>query len=274
MTHNLLEGKRGIIFGAVNSKSLAWAVAEQTHAEGAHIVLTNTPIAVRFGEITQLAKKINAPFIEADATSDEDLRNLLEQSQQLLGGKIDFILHAAAMSNNIRKRRNYEQLNYKYYDQTLHTSAISFHKLLQIALEMDAIAEYGSVVALSFIAAQRAYANYNDMSDAKALLESIARNFGLVYGEQKHVRINTVSQSPTITKAGEGIEGFSKFYKIADIISPLGNASAQDCAELCVMLFSDYTRKLTMQNIYHDGGFSTTGMSHRYIDFLESKLGY
>lgn len=271
MTHNLLEGKRGIIFGAINEQSIAWAVAKQATIEGAQIVLTNTAVAVRFGDIKRLSEQLNVPLIEADATSENDLRHLLTEAQHLLGGKIDFILHAAAMSANIRKHNEYNQLNYTYYQQTLDISAISFHKLLQIAFELDAIAEYGSVVALSFIASQRAYANYNDMSDAKAMLESITRNFGMIYGEQKHVRINTISQSPTLTTAGSGIEGFQKFYHIADTIAPLGNASAQECAEFCVMLFSDYTRKVTMQTLYNDGGFSTTGMSHKYIDFLESK---
>lgn len=272
MTHNLLEGKRGIIFGAMNENSIAWAVAQQAHREGAKIVLTNTPVAVRLGTVSQLAQQLNAPLIQADAASEYDLRNLLIQSQEQLGGKIDFILHAAAMSANIRKKNKYSQLNYNYYQQTLNISAISFHKLLQTALQLDAIAQYGSVVALSFIAAQRAFANYNDMSDAKAMLESITRNFGMIYGEQRQVRINTVSQSPTITTAGEGIEGFRQFHDIAEIISPLGNASAQDCAQLCVMLFSDYTRKITMQTLYHDGGFSATGMSHKYIDFLKNNI--
>ena len=270
MTHNLLEGKRGIIFGAINEQSLAWAIAKQAHEEGAKIVLTNTPIALRFGKLQDLAKTLDAEIIPADATNEDDLKNLLVKAQESLGGKIDFILHAVAMSSNIRKKREYNNLNYTFYQQTLETSAISFHKLLQIAFELDAIAEYGSVVALTYIAAQRTYARYNDMSDAKALLESITRNFGMIYGEKKHVRINTISQSPTITTAGSGIDGFSTFFKISDYISPLGNASAQECAEFCVTLFSDYTRKITMQNIYHDGGFSTTGMSNKYIDFLEN----
>lgn len=272
MTHHLLEGKRGIIFGAINSNSIAWAVAEQVVAEGASIVLTNTAVAVRFSDIKQLSQQLNAPVIETDATSENDLRNLLAQSQEILGGKIDFILHAVAMSGNIRKNRTYSNLDYQQYIQTINVSAISFHKLLQVAFEMDAIAEYGSVVALTFIASHRVFPNYSDMADAKAMLESITRNFGMIYGEKRNVRVNTVSQSPTITTAGSGIDGFDKFYKLSDIASPLGNASAHDCAGFCVTLFSDYTRKVTMQNLYHDGGFSSTGVSNKLIDFVDSHI--
>ncbi len=259
MTHSLLNGKRGIIFGALNEQSIAWKVAEQCAAEGASLVLTNTAVALRFGTINQLAEKTNATVIPADATKIEDLENLFTQAQEALGGKIDFVLHAVAMSVNMRKGKAYEELDYNYLNQTLDISAISFHKMLQVAHRQDALATGASVLALSYIAAQRAFLGYNDMADAKALLESITRNFGLIYGREKGVRINTISQSPTITTAGSGIAGFKDFFEIADKTSPLGNASAEECANMCVMLFSDYTRKVTMQNIYHDGGFSSVG---------------
>lgn len=260
LNHQLLRGKRGLIFGALNENSLGWAVAKQCAAEGAQIVLTNTPIALRLGELRHLADTIGAPVIAADATSVDDLKKLLTESQQLLGGKLDFVLHAVAMSQNLRRGKSYEDLSYNYLQQTLDISAVSFHKLLQTAYQLDALNEYASVVALSYIAAQRAFQEYNDMADAKALLESIARNFGLIYGRTKKVRVNVVSQSPTLTTAGGSINFFQRFYSIADHTSPLGNASAADCANMCVMLFSDYTRKVTMQTLYHDGGFSLTGI--------------
>lgn len=261
LTHGLLEGKRGIIFGALNEKSLAWAVAEQCAAEGGKLVLTNTPHALRLGSLQQLSIEINAPVISADATSMDDLRHLFVESEEILGGKIDFILHAVAMSQNMRRGKSYEEANYSYMQQTLDISALSLHKILQTAYRLDALNEYASVVALSFLASQRAFLGYNDMADAKALLESIARNYGMIYGKKRHVRINTVSQSPTLTKAGTAIgNGVERFFDISDRTSPLGNATAQDCARFCVMLFSDYTRKVTMQNLYHDGGFSTTGV--------------
>ncbi|HPH72877.1 MAG TPA: enoyl-ACP reductase [Paludibacteraceae bacterium] len=259
--NNLLKGKRGIIFGALNEKSIAWKVAEKAVAEGASITLSNAPIALRMGEINRLSEKLNAPVVPADATSVEDLTQVFEQSQQLLGGKIDFVLHSIGMSPNVRKGRKYDDLSYEFFEKTLDISALSFHKMLQVARKLDAIAEGGSIVALTYVAAQRAFTGYNDMADAKALLESITRNFGLLYGPEKGVRINTVSQSPTVTTAGSGVGGFDLFYDVADKMSPLGNASADDCANYCVTLFSDYTKMVTMQNLYHDGGFSTTGMS-------------
>ncbi|MBR1929271.1 MAG: SDR family oxidoreductase [Paludibacteraceae bacterium] len=261
MTHNLLDGKRGIIFGALNSKSLAWAVAKQCVAEGAKLVLTNTPIALRLGQIQQLAQETHSAIITADATNTDDLQHLFIEAQNILDGKIDFVLHAVAMSQNIRRGKAYQEADYNYMQQTLDISALSFHKLLQTAYQLDALNEYASVVALTYIAAQRAFQGYNDMADAKALLESIARNFGMIYGRQKRVRINTVSQSPTPTTAGTSIgNGVDRFFEISDHTSPLGNANQQDCANFCVILFSDYTRKVTMQNLYHDGGFSTTGI--------------
>lgn len=270
MQHQLLQGKRGIIFGVMNEQSLAALVAKQCLAEGAQIVLTNTELAFKLGTVKALAEAWQTPLIACDATSTEDLEHLLEESQRLLGGQIDFVLHACAMSQNLRRHRAYDDTNYTYFQQTLDISALSFHKLLQTAKRMDAIAEYGSVVALTYIAAQRHIAGYNDMSEAKAMLEAIARNFGSIYGEEKHVRINTVSQSPTETKAGAQFKGVKCFQEIADAMSALGNAPAQSCAELCVMLFSDYTRYVTMQNIFNDGGFVSTSLSRKYIDYLEN----
>ena len=263
MSYNLLKGKRGIIFGALNDQSIAWKVAERACEEGAQIVLTNTPVACRMGTIDELAKKTNAVIIPADATSVEDLENLFVEAQKALGGKIDFVLHSCAMSVNMRKKRTYDDLDYSLLDKTLDISAISFHKMLQVAYQMDAISEWGSVVALTYVAAQRTLCDYNDMADAKALLESIARSFGYIYGCKRHVRINTISQSPTMTTAGSGIAGFDGLMDFSDRMSPLGNASAEDCANFVVTMFSDLTKKITMQNIFHDGGFSNMGMSQR-----------
>lgn len=258
--HQLLKGKNGIIFGALDEKSIAWQVALQAHSEGANLILSNAPVALRLGTVKELALQCNVPLIAADATKMEDLADLYHQSLQYFGGKIDFILHAIGMSPNIRKGYPYTALDYNYYHQTIDISAMSLHKLLQAAIEADAFNDYASVVALSYIAAQKTFANYGDMADAKAMLESIARNFGYYLGKQKKIRVNTLSQSPTKTTAGAGIKGFDNFYDYADKMAPLGNANAEDCAKFCVMLFSDYSRMLTMQNIYHDGGFSTTGM--------------
>ena len=266
MANNILKGKRGIIFGALNEQSIAWKVAEKAVEEGAIITLSNTPIALRMGELDGLSQKLNAPVIPADATSVEDLKMVFEQSMELLGGKIDFVLHSIGMSPNVRKQRTYDDLDYNFLDKTLDVSAISFHKMLQVAKKMDAIAEYGSVIALSYVAAQRTFFGYNDMADAKSLLESIARSFGYIYGREKHVRVNTISQSPTPTTAGNGVKGMHALMSFAHKMSPLGNASADDCADYCVMMFSDYTRKVTMQNLFHDGGFSSMGMSLRAMN--------
>ena len=266
MSHNLLKGKRGIIFGALNAESIAWKVAEKAVEEGATITLSNTPVALRMGELNELSEKLNAPVIAADATSVEDLENVFAESVKLLGGKIDFVLHSIGMSLNVRKHRTYDDLDYNYLQKTLDISAISFHKMLQVAKKQDAIAEYGSVVALSYVAAQRTFFGYNDMADAKIMLESIARSFGYIYGREKNVRINTISQSPTPTTAGKGIKDMDNLMDFANKMSPLGNASAEECAEYCVMMFSDFTRKVTMQNLYHDGGFSSMGMSLRAMN--------
>ena len=272
MAYNLLKGKRGIIFGALNDASIAWKVAERASEEGAQIVLTNTPVACRMGTIDELAKKTNATIIPADATSVDDLEKLFAQAQEVMGGKIDFVLHSVAMSVNMRKKRTYDDLDYGFLNKTLDISAISFHKMIQAAKKQNAIAEYGSIVALSYVAAQRTFYGYNDMADAKALLESIARSFGYIYGREHNVRVNTISQSPTFTTAGSGVKGMDKLYDFANRMSPLGNASADECADYCIVMFSDLTRKVTMQNLFHDGGFSSVGMSLRAMATYEKGL--
>lgn len=266
MATNLLKGKRGIIFGALDPNSIAWKVAERCHEEGATFTLTNAPVALRMGAINELATKCNAQVIGADATSIEDLENLFIKSQEILGGKIEFVLHSIGMSPNVRKGKTYTELDYDYYHKTVDISAMSLHKTLQTAMRIDAISEWGSVVALSYIAAQRVFPDYGDMADAKSLLESIARSFGYHYGKAKKVRINTISQSPTKTTAGQGVKGFDGFYNYADAMSPLGNASAESCADYCLTLFSDYTKMVTMQNLFHDGGFSFTGVSQEMME--------
>lgn len=263
MEYNLLKGKRGIIFGALNDMSIAWKVAEMAHEQGAIFTLTNTPVACRMGTLNELSEKCNAPVIPADATNVKDLEEVFAKSIELLGGKIDFVLHSIGMSLNVRKKRVYHDLDYNYLNKTLDISAISFHKMLQVAFKTNAISQWGSVVALSYVAAQRSFYGYNDMADAKALLESIARSFGYIYGREKKVRINTISQSPTMTTAGSGVKGFDGLLDFSERMSPLGNATAEECAGYCITMFSDLTRKVTMQNLFHDGGFSNVGMSLR-----------
>jgi len=269
MGYHLLKGKRGIITGALDENSIAWKVAEKAHEEGATFVLTNAPIAMRMGEIKKLAEKTGSEIIPADATSIEELENLFTKSQEILGGKIDFVLHSIGMSVNIRKNIPYTDSNYDYFLKGIDVSALSFHKMMSVARRLDAINEWGSVVALTYMAAQRVYPFYTDMADIKAMLESIARSFGYHYGLEKKVRVNTVSQSPTKTTAGTGIKGFGDFYDYANAIAPLGNATAEDCANYCITLFSDLTRMVTMQNLFHDGGYSTTGVSMEVM----TKLG-
>ncbi|MBS2098977.1 enoyl-ACP reductase FabI [Carboxylicivirga linearis] len=263
MGFDLLKGKRGIIFGALNDMSIAWKVAERAVEEGAQITLSNTPVACRMGEVVDLGKKLNAEIIPADATNVADLENVFAKSMEVLGGKIDFVLHSIGMSLNVRKKRVYHDLDYNYLNKTLDISAISFHKVLQVGFKMDAISEWGSVMALSYVAAQRTFYGYNDMADAKALLESIARSFGYIYGRERKVRVNTISQSPTVTTAGSGVKGIDGLIDFSERMSPLGNADAMDCANYCITMFSDLTRKVTMQNLFHDGGFSNVGMSLR-----------
>ena len=266
MAYGLLKGKRGIIFGALNDMSIAWNVAVKAHEEGARFTLTNTPVALRLGTLDELAQKTGSEVLPADATNVQDVEVVLQRSMEILGGKVDFILHSIGMSPNVRKGLPYDALNYDYFLKTLDISALSFHKLLLLARKNDAIADWGSVIALSYVDAQRTLYGYNDMGDAKALLESIARSFGYIYGRDKKIRINTISQSPTITTAGSGVKGIDTLIDFTERMSPLGNATGDDCANYCITLFSDLTRKVTMQNLFHDGGFSSMGMSMRAID--------
>jgi enoyl-[acyl-carrier protein] reductase I len=258
MSYNLLKGKKGIIFGALDERSIAWKVAERSVEEGAEIVLTNAPVALRMGKIAELGEKLNAEVIPADVTVMEDLENLISTSKERFGG-IDFVLHSVGMSPNVRKGRGYTELNYDFFHKTVDISAMSLHRLLQTCHKLDALNEWASVVALTYIAAQRTYTGYGDMAEAKAMLESIARSFGHHYGVAKKVRVNTISQSPTVTTAGSGVAGFDDFINNADKLSPLGNATADECADYCVTLFSDLTKKVTMQNLFHDGGYSSMG---------------
>ncbi len=261
MTLNLLSGKRGIIFGALDDKSIAWKVAEQCTNEGAKITLTNAPVALRFGKIQELGDKLDAEIIPADATSDDDIKALFVKSTEILGGKIDFVLHSIGMSINVRKNRPYTDLRYDWMQKTFDISAISFHRVMQTAYKLDVMHDWGSILALTYIASQRCYPFYNEMAESKALLESFARSFGYHFGIKNKVRVNTISQSPTMTTAGSGIKGFDSFFDYADKMSPLGNASAESCADYCVLLFSDLSRMITMQNLYHDGGYSMMGIN-------------
>ena len=263
MAYNLLQGKKGLILGALNEKSIAWKVAERSHEEGAELVFSNTEVALRLGNLKELAEKYNSEIIPADATNVQDMEKLINRTMEIFGGKIDFILHSIGMSPNVRKGLSYDRLNYDFYHKTLDISALSFHKVLSVCRKLDAINEWGSVVALSYVAAQRTLYGYNDMADAKSLLESIARSFGYIYGRDKKIRVNTISQSPTMTTAGSGVKGMDKLMDFSERMSPLGNASADDCADYCITLFSDLTKKVTMQNLFHDGGFSSMGMSLR-----------
>ncbi len=274
MGYDLLKGKRGLIFGALNDKSIAWKVAERAAEEGASFVLTNTPVSMRMGDIDMLAEKYDTVVIPADATKVEDLENLVEKGMEHLGGKFDFVLHSIGMSPNVRKGRRYDDLDYNYYHQTIDVSAMSFHKVIQTCRKFDAIEEWGSVVALTYVAAQRTLYGYNDMADAKAMLESIARSFGYIYGREKNIRINTVSQSPTLTTAGQGVMGMENLLDFAERMSPLGNATAAECADYVITLFSDLTRKVTMQNLFHDGGYSSMGMSLHAMRIYNEGLEY
>jgi len=274
MSNGILKGKKGIIFGALNENSIAWKVALKAHAEGAEFVLTNAPVAMRMGEINELAKICgNAQIVPCDVSKDEDMKNLIEKSLEILGGKFDFILHSVGMSMNIRKSRDYTDVDYKWMHETLDISAISFHRLMQTCWKQDALNEWGSIIALTYIGAQRIFPHYSEMGDAKTLLESFARGFGYRYGKEKKVRVNTISQSPTKTTAGSGVGAFEDFFAYASALSPLGNADADNCADYCIAMFSDYTRMVTMQNLFHDGGFSQTGFSHDIFKVMDEKVG-
>ncbi len=266
MAYNLLKGKKGIIFGALDSNSIAWKTAERVHEEGGTFVLTNAPIAMRMGQINELAEKTGSQIVPADATSTEDLDNLVSQSLEILGGKIDFVLHSIGMSINVRKGRAYTDQNYDFSHKGWDVSALSFHRVMQSLYKVDAMNEWGSIVALTYMAAQRSFPDYNDMADNKAYLESVARSFGYFFGKEKKVRVNTISQSPTPTTAGQGVKGFDGFISYAEQMSPLGNATALECADYTLTLFSDLTKKVTMQNLFHDGGFSNTGVSQEVME--------
>jgi enoyl-[acyl-carrier protein] reductase I len=270
MSNNLLKGKRGIIFGALDSNSIAWITAERVFEEGGVFVLTNAPVAMRMGQINELAQKTNSTVIAADATSLEDLENLITKSMDILGGKLDFVLHSIGMSINVRKGKSYTDQNYDWTHKGLDVSAMSFHRVMQTLYKNDAMNEWGSIVALSYMAAQRVFPDYNDMADNKAFLESVARSFGYFFGKDKKVRVNTISQSPTPTTAGKGVKGFDGFIKYADKMSPLGNATALDCANYTITLFSDLTKRVTLQNLYNDGGFSNMGVSDSIMDIIEN----
>ncbi len=272
MAYNLLKGKKGIIFGALNDHSIGWKVAERAYEEGAQIILTNAPFAIRMGQIDKLAEKTKAPIIPCDVTNLNEIEKLIKESMEYFGGKFDFLLHSIGMSPNVRKDIPYDNINYNNFLKTLDISALSFHKVLQTCRNNDAINDWGSVIALSYIAAQRTLDRYNDMADAKAILESIARSFGYIYGREKFIRINTISQSPTKTTAGERIDGFGSLFDFTERMSPLGNATADECADYCVTLFSDLTKKVTMQNLFHDGGFSNMGMSQKAIKQYEKSF--
>ena len=266
MGYNLLKGKRGIIFGALDENSIAWKTAEQVHEEGGKFVLTNAPIAMRMGQINELAKTTNSEIIPADATNLEDLENLIDKSMEILGGKIDFVLHSIGMSVNVRKGNAYTSQNYSFTQKGWDVSAGSFHKVMQVLYQKDAMNNWGSIVALTYMAAQRVFPDYNDMADNKAYLESIARSFGYFFGRDKNVRVNTISQSPTPTTAGQGVKGFDGFIAYAEKMSPLGNATALDCANYTVAMFSDLTKRVTLQNLYNDGGFSNMGVSNEVME--------
>ncbi len=269
MSHQLLKGKKGIIFGALDEKSIAWITALKCSEEGAELILTNAPVAMRMGEINKLADRVKAPVIPCDVSNGDDIENLIDKAMEHFGGRFDFILHSIGMSLNVRKGKHYTQLDYGFNEKTFSISSMSLHRVLATCMKKDALNEWGSVIALTYIAAQRVFPDYNEMADAKSLLESVARSFGYHYGVKKHVRVNTISQSPTRTTAGSGVKGFDGFINYAEKMSPLGNASAEDCANYVVTMFSDMTKMVTMQNLFHDGGFSFTGVTEAVIEQME-----
>ena len=264
--YNLLKGKKGIIFGALNEHSIAWKTAERAHQEGAEFVLTNAPASIRMGTLETLAVNTGSQIIPADATSVEDLERLVERAIEILGGKIDFVLHSIGMSVNVRKGKSYTDPNYDFTKKGWDVSAVSFHKMLNVLYKSNAMNEWGSVVALTYIAAQRVFPDYNDMADNKAYLESVARSFGYFFGRDYKVRVNTISQSPTPTTAGNGVKGFDSFITYSEKMSPLGNATALECADYTISMFSDLTKKVTLQNLFHDGGFSNMGVSDGVLE--------
>ena len=270
--YGLLDGKHGVIFGALDERSLAWKIAEACHREGATFALSNAPVTKRFGNLDALAEKTGAPVIYTDATKDDEIETLFDEATAE-HGPVDFVVHSIGMGVNVRKDRPYEDLNHDWYLKTLDISAVSLHRVVQAGLKKDALAENGSIVTLSYIGAQRVFSKYSEMGDAKALLESIVRAFGYRLG-RRGIRINSVSQSPTRTTAGGGITGFDAMFDFAEQMAPLGNADAESCADYVVTLLSDLTRMVTMQNLFHDGGFSSMGISDRTVELMAEALGY
>ena len=267
----LLKGKKGVIFGALDDRSIAWAIAERVHEEGGSFILSNAPVAQRLGTLDTLAEKTNSQIVWADATKDEDMANLFSEAKESLGG-IDFIVHAIGMGLNVRKKKPYQELNYEWYKRTLDISAISLHRVIHHAEQSGALNDNGSIVALTYIGAQRTFSAYSEMGDAKALLESIVRSYGYRLG-RRGIRINAISQGPTRTVAGSGIAGFDAMFEFAENLSPLGNPDAQCCADYTATLLSDLTRGVTMQTLYHDGGFSTMGISNELMEKLTEAFG-
>lgn len=269
--YGLLKGKKGLIFGALDERSIAWRIALACKREGAAFSLSNAPVALRMGTLDELGEKTGAKIFPCDVTKEDEVQELMQNVKEE-HGKIDFILHAIGMSPNVRKNKGYEELNYNWNQKTLDISAVSLHKVIRYADEAGILNEGGSIVALSYIGAQRIFSKYSDMNDAKALLESIARNYGSRLAD-RGIRVNTVSQAPTKTSAGSGIKGFDGMYTFADKLAPMGNPTADECADYCVTLFSDLTRKVTMQNLYHDGGFVTAGINEEMINDLAKLYG-
>ncbi|MGB7512201.1 MAG: enoyl-ACP reductase [Pelodictyon phaeoclathratiforme] len=269
--YGLLKGKKGIVFGPLDESSIGWQIALHAYREGAEIAISNVAAALRFGNIEELSTLCgNAPMFVCDASKNEDVDACFKELKEKMG-PVDFIVHSIGMSQNIRKQLPYEDLNYEWFIKTLDVSALSLHRLVSYALKNEAINKGGSILSLSYIASQRNYWTYSDMGDAKSLLESIVRSYGPRLARQA-IRINTISQSPTYTKAGSGIPGFEKMYEYSDLMSPLGNASAEECAEYCMTILSDLSRKVTMQNLFHDGGYSSMGATIPMIKLAHEVL--
>ncbi len=269
--YGLLKGKKGIVFGPLDESSIGWQIALHAYREGAEIAISNVAAALRFGNIEELSVLCgNAPMIVCDASKNEDVDNCFKELKEKIGS-VDFIVHSIGMSQNIRKQLPYEDLNYEWFIKTLDVSALSLHRLVSYALKNEVINQGGSILALSYIASQRNYWTYSDMGDAKSLLESIVRSYGPRLARHA-IRINTISQSPTYTKAGSGIPGFEKMFEYSDLMSPLGNASAVECAEYSMTILSDLSRKVTMQNLFHDGGYSSMGATIPMIKLAHEVL--
>jgi enoyl-[acyl-carrier protein] reductase I len=266
-SYGLLKGKKGIVFGPLDETSIGWQIALAAKREGAELAVSNVAVALRVGKPAELAKLLgDAPLIACDVSNSEEISKCFQEAKEKLG-KLDFFVHSVGMSQNIRKGLSYENSKYDWFLKTLDVSGLSLHRLLHGALAEEALNDGASVLAISYIAAQRSFTTYGDMSDAKALLESVARSFGSRLGEKK-IRVNTVSQGPTWTRAGSGIDDFEKMYTLADILSPLGNPTAADCGDYCVTLLSDLTKFVTMQNLFHDGGFSAMGMTTALLHMI------